>query len=356
LRKSIVVVAALAALAFASSGEAANWKVSAGEQARAPAGVPKSATLNKFMPKRLVINAGDKVAFSSASFHTVTYLHGQKPPPFFLPDPAKANYTDILDQAGNPFYFDGMLKSIYNVAAFSPIGGNKITGTAPVSSGALSPGGPKQQFAVATYQFPKTGTFKLVCNVHPKMDISVVVKPAASPAPLTPAQVTAASLAEQASSWATAKKLADTKPPAGTVFAGIGGTVELIAFLPKSITVKSGATVRFLNKSPSDIHNVAFGPQKYLDSFQMKTDLFPMGPKAPNQTSPVFPYGTEPKGGYTYDGSNHGNGFLVTPLTGGTPKFGLPLSASVTFTNPGTYKFICMIHGEDMSGRVIVTP
>jgi plastocyanin len=70
----------------------------------------------------------------------------------------------------------------------------------------------------------------------------------------------------------------------------------------------------------------------------------------------VLPFGTDPKGVYTYDGTNHGNGFFATPLTAGSAKIPLPRASKVTFTKPGTYKFFCWIHGPDMSGTVVVTP
>ena len=65
-------------------------------------------------------------------------------------------------------------------------------------------------------------------------------------------------------------------------------------------------------------------------------------------------YGTEPPTKYTYDGKNHGNGFLVTPLTDMLPG-GLAPSVRVTFTAPGKYHFICFLHGPDMSGDIVVT-
>lgn len=356
MRTTIAVAAAIGALVVTGVANAATWKVAVGEQARPPAGVPKLTTVNKFMPKRLVINAGDSITFSSASFHTVTYLFRQRPPGLIIPDPAKGTYSDINDQADNPFYFNGLPKLIYNPVAFAPIGRRQIAGNAPVSSGVLAPAGPKVKFGLATFGFPKTGNFKLVCNVHPGMQMSVAVKPAGSPSPVSQSQVQAAILTEQAASWQEAKKLAATKPPAGTVYQGIGGRTALIDFLPKAITVKAGTTVRFVNKSPSEVHNVAFGPQKWTTAFLKKTDLFPMGPKGPNQASPVFAYGTEPKGEYVFDGSNHGNGFLVTPLTAGSPKVPLPKVSTITFTTAGTYKYVCLIHAPDMAGRVIVTP
>ena len=87
--------------------------------------------------------------------------------------------------------------------------------------------------------------------------------------------------------------------PANTVYAGVGGTTAILGFFPQVLKVKAGTTVKFVNRSPSEVHNVAFGPAKYLLAFSKKTDLLPAGPGSPNQVTPLYPFGTEPKGGYT---------------------------------------------------------
>ena len=136
---------------------------------------------------------------------------------------------------------------------------------------------------------------------------------------------------------------------------GVGGQVTLLAFLPKVLRVKAGTTVNFPNKSPSEVHNLVFGPPKYVEKIQKQTDLFPQGPKGPNQVAPFLPFASDPKP-YTYAGKTmHGNGFFVTELTSGAP-IGLPRASRVTFSTPGTYKFFCWIHGPDMGGTVVVTP
>lgn len=359
MRKLVAVAVALVALGVAGAGQAvaAGWNVALGEQARPPAGTPKGSTLNQFMPNRLVINAGDKVTFSSASFHTATYLGKQRPPGLFIPDPAHGKYANVVDAAGTAFYFNGLARLAYNGAAFGPSGGTTVDGKAFVNSGVLSPAGPKAKPATAIFAFPKIGAYRLVCVIHPGMKFDVVVKAAGAPVPLSPTQVKAKILTDQAAGWTKAKQVAAAaKPPANTVYQGVGSTVSILAYFPSTVKVKAGTTVRFPNRSPSEVHNVAFGPKKWIQRFQTKNDLLPMGPKGPNQVSPVLVYGSEPKGKYQYDGTNHGNGFLATPLTAGSPLVPLPKVNAVTFTKAGTFKYFCLIHGPDMSGTVIVTP
>ena len=129
-----------------------------------------------------------------------------------------------------------------------------------------------------------------------------------------------------------------------------------LGYFPNTLKVPVNTTVTFVNKSPQEPHTVTFGPKKWIQQFSQKTDLFPTGPGKPNQAAPVIPYGSEPKGQYNYDGKTHGNGFFSTPVTSASKAVPAPQSWKVTFTKPGTFKYICWIHGPDMSGTIVVTP
>jgi plastocyanin len=361
VKRVLVMSAALAALAFAAQATAANYQVMLGESqpcgfapCKGVSGVPKGTTLDQFLPSTVVINAGDTITYSSGSFHTASYV--PKAPPLLLPDPAKGKYASVKDAAGMPFYFTGLPKFIYNPLAFGPFGPKTVSGSTPTSSGALSPAGPKAKPATFTYTFPKTGTYKMVCTIHPGMSGTVVVRAAGAPVPKTPAQVVAQALAAQTASWAQAKaSVAASHPPANTVFMGVGNGPTLLGYLPQTLTVKAGTTVTFVNRSPQEVHNAVWGPKKYILGLQKTTDLFPTGPGSPNQVSPFLLYGSEPKGQYTYDGKNHGNGYLSMPLTTGTPGVPLPHSWKITFSTPGSFSYFCWIHGPDMAGKVVVT-
>ena len=361
MKKAVCALASLGVLVFAQlalggADQSATWNVAVGEQGKPPAGTPKGTTLNQFFPAKLSINAGDKVTFTSFAFHTVSYLAGKRVPPLVGPAPG-ATYTGITDSAGQPFYFDGQQAFSYNLAVFGPLGPKTISGKTPASTGAIFATGPKKP-AKATYSFPKTGAFKLLCQLHPGMAMSVVVKPKGA-AVQSADEVAAMAEAETEAAWAKAKALAATKPAARTIVMGIdgrkasGGRTTILDFLPALTTVKTGTTVTFVNKAPSEVHNLGLGSPKYIDRFMKQTDLFPMGPGTKNQVTPVFVYGSDPRG-TPYDGKNHGNGFYATPLTDGV-RGGLPNASRVTFTSPGKFHFICMIHGPDMAADIRVT-
>jgi plastocyanin len=138
---------------------------------------------------------------------------------------------------------------------------------------------------------------------------------------------------------------------------GYGNAETLIAYFPDSLTVKPGATVTFVSRARTEPHNPVFGPKKYIENLQKTTDLLPTGPKSPNQVSPFLVLGSDPKNAYSYDGTNHGNGFFSPPVAvppSGNIGGGLPATYRVTFTKPGTYKYFCWIHGPEMAGKIVV--
>jgi plastocyanin len=351
LKKALFVALALAALGLAGPAGAATYQVAVGEIARPPAGTPDMATLNQFFPSRLVIHAGDKVTFTNFGFHTVTYVKGGGAAPLFVPDGSK--YAALNDAAGTPFGFSSLDKLIYNVPAFMPTGGKVIDGSKTVSSGVIE-GPTENKPGKITFTFPKAGTYKLICLVHgPMMSATVVVKPKTALV-ASPRTVAKTAASQTAAAWRAVKVLdAAAKPPANTVWAGLGNKGTIMGFYPKRLTVKAGTTVRFVLKAPMEIHDVAFGPVDYMEQLMKSTDLFPESPTGTNQVTPLIVYGTDPGKAGVYDGANHGNGFYVSPLLGTAP--GMVKEFSITFTKPGTFHYLCLIHGPDMSGDIVVT-
>jgi len=298
------------------------------------------------------------VTFKSQGFHTATYLGSHKSSEFQVFNPATdgSKYTGINDASGAPFWFNGQPLFQYNASqVLAPVASNVIKGGSDVqSSGILSKKG-------YTYKFTKPGDYVFHCLIHGMMSMHVVVK-AKTAKVQTATQILSATAVELNAAVATAKAIDKLVPAeANTVYAGVGkqvpgGSIELMAFKPQKLTVKVGTTVTWKINSPMEIHNMVFGPDDYVKQSFKTLDLTPFGPGQPNQVWPFFFFGTDPfqSGVYTYNGTNHGNGFLVTPLLG-PPESPLLKTFSITFTAPGSFKYICGMHGPDMNGEIDVT-
>ena len=189
------------------------------------------------------------------------------------------------------------------------------------------------------------------------MKATVTVKPAGSTVPLTPTQVSAAALQGVNAAWVKAKaQAAAAKPPAKTVYMGLGNDATMFGYFPNKLTVKAGTTVTFVNKAPKEPHNVTFGPKKYILGLQKKTDLFPSGPglAEPGGAVPRLRVGAEGRLPLRRDEPRQR---VLRDAGDDRPPAPMPLphSSTVTFTKPGKYKFFCWIHGPDMKGEIDVT-
>jgi plastocyanin len=356
MRKVLAGLVVVTPFLFVSNAGAAGWTVWAGPPvAKPPATAPKSTDLDSFLPGTLAINAGDSVTFRTHSFHTISFggPRIRRQLPFIVPDPRHRAYSGILDAENEPFFFDGLAVAIYNQRVLYPFPSSKlvVSDQGIHSSGIISPFVKRPS---ATFTFPKPGTYHFYCLIHPYMRGTIRV--AASGAPVPSADTVKTRVTKRfAADIAAARRLAKVRPKTrNIVYAGVGkGGVDLLAFSPRRLTVEAGTTVAFVNHDAREVHNEAFGPVKWVQHFDVTTDL--IGPPgSPDQVTPVFIYGSQPAP-YFYSGFEHGNGFLATPITDGVPH-GPPQAVRVTFTRPGTYHFFCMIHGPSMSGEIVVAP
>lgn len=122
-----------------------------------------------------------------------------------------------------------------------------------------------------------------------------------------------------------------------TVIAGGGtrdGTVFLNAYFPRTLEVGTGDTVRWQFEG---FHNVAF-----LGGTAMPPLVVPEGDGLLLNPQVVFPVG-----GSSYAGMGYVN-------SGTPPEPGKPHAYTLTFTKPGTYRYVCVIHGPGMGGTVVV--
>jgi plastocyanin len=359
--KRVIVTAAATAAAAAIVGQAsaANWTVWAGPSGlvkRPPPGVPKSTEPSIFLPSSLQVHVGDSVTVQTKEGHTVTSLGPRKPSDlkFFVPDPKHGTYSGV-DFLGNPFWFVGKPKFVYDPSdLFNPAGSLTLGDGAFHNRAIFGPGpeNPPGAKPSVTYSFPKAGTYKLVCLFHyPVMNLTVTVKPQAAPIP-SATQVQAGVAKQITDAVATAKSLLQTTAPPRTVVAGVTkGSIDLLQFFPARLKVPVGTTVRFVNRSRVESHNEVFGnpKSKWVKEYFKHSDQFPSG-----QVGPELIYGTEPAGKVVFDGTNHGNGFLVTKATDTLPFTPPGPSDQVTFTKAGVYHYFCQIHGPDMSGTIVV--
>ena len=128
--------------------------------------------------------------------------------------------------------------------------------------------------------------------------------------------------------------------------------VAFLSFFPTARSVTAGTTVRFeMSKNTTELHNVVFGPEPFLAATAAK--FISPGPQG-IAYDPLSVYPSDP-GVLVHDGANHGNGFVNTGLLDADARTSFPASKSVTFTKPGTYGFICTVHGPSMGGSIQVS-
>jgi plastocyanin len=338
--------AALLLVAFAGQASAATKTVYAGPNAK----LAQDLVINDFFRQTVTIHQGDSVKWAFRGFHNVVLpAKGRKAPPFFAADPV-AKIEGFADAAGAPFWFNGLPRQNIDPRSAFPAGGKTYDGTKLTGSGI------PQGDTAAPYklQFTKTGVFTYYCTIHTGMKARVKVLPKSARIP-TAAQDAKAAKQQLSVALKQAKKLAAPNIPAATVHGGSDrGAVNYLKFFPGSVTIKAGQSVVFSVPGSQEPHTFSFGTDAYLKDIGAKQ--IPPVPGAGGPPTLVFDpralLPSDPPGALpAYTGQNHGDGFLSTGVLGkGTPG---GTRASVTFANPGTYGFICLIHPE-MHGTVVV--
>jgi plastocyanin len=315
---AVAAVVALAAAAGSFMGTAANTSATTATTYTALAGGDggaPAAFINVFLPPSLIITEGDSVQWKnpSAEAHTVLFLNNQPPP--------KEINLDTLED---------------------PIGGlsPSYDGTKQIYSGFITPD-PKSTYTV---KFTKAGSYPFVCLIHPGMNGAVTVLSPGLYVP-TQAQVDADGKKTQASGEAAVKRMiaanatsanrtqsgatATWTMPASPYMAVPGGFVDQNAFTPARISIGAGDTVTWVNETPA-AHTVT---------------LTGNAPPAGDPTMPT-------------PGKSYTGGFASSGIMGKSP--GVPFFTggdrySLTFPNPGTYSYICVLHiDQGMAGVIEV--
>ena len=235
------LLAAVASLVVASAAGAATTTVYAGPSGTA-GGVfgPRStgADVDAFSLPKITIHQGDKVRWLFAGFHTVTFpKKGGGDVGFIVPDPAGAKYSGFSDAAGKAFWFNGVGALDLNPLGILPQGGKTENGSKLTGSGlSLNPAVAHKPY---TLTFPRTGTFRYECVVHPGMEATVKVVKRGVALPSASKRKAALKL-QLKKDAAAAKKAATLTPPANSVVAGNdSGRVVQLRFFPSRSTCRS---------------------------------------------------------------------------------------------------------------------
>jgi plastocyanin len=312
------------------------WKVAVGAQSNdpnpnSPPTVAHFNQANFFFTRKITIDEGDTVTWNSQAgeIHTVTFL-GPVPPvpgvPLFVPvPPGPPNVTGIMA----------------NGMAVAPTPNKSYDGSAFTNSGLMALDSPFP----TSYQlsFPKAGTYDYLCLVHSEMKATVVVQPKGTPTPRTQASYdTEASIARAIgliqAQVVGARGFAAAAAP-NKVTAGIGqlftnlGSVAVLRFEPDRRVIRAGQTVTWTNLDPETPHTVTFGVE----------------PSPGDPFGNFLPKGEDTPGHATISSTSQSahSGFIIGP--------GAPGTFAATFTQPGTYSYICALHDDlGMKGTITV--
>ena len=295
-----------------------------------------------FFPNELWVHVGDSIrwTFATDDLHTVTFLKTIPGPeirprfrPFFMGCPGTVPPGTTPD-------------------------GSSFDGTACVNSGVLMSG------QTYTVRFPTAGNFKLVCLVHADMTGAVHVL---NPSETLPhdqafydrqAENKRSELLSDASrlegrGTATARRTSRDEVTAGIgeIVATTGGgpqTASVMRFLRGTTDVHVGDTVEWTNLDPVTPHTVTFGIEP------AEADLVPPSANVTRDSdgalhAVIGSPADNVHSGFVLAAPQERAGLAQSPL--GVTRF------RVTFTVPGTFRYICALHDDlGMVGTVIVHP
>ena len=301
------------------------------------------AEANDFFPHQLTIHQGDTIQWQGMAigFHSIDVpSNGGTDLPFILSTNTTA--AGLTDFAGNPFWFNGQPNLAFNPKLFAASGAGTYDGSARADSG-LPVGRP----AAFKLTFAKPGTYVYYCDLHYGMRGIVVVAPKSTKIP-SQAQEVEAIATQQSRDTKVAKALAHTRVSGG-VSVGVSGndSVEVLAMFPRTMNVPTGATVTFsMPTTTGEVHTATFGPSDYLK---------PLNTSITNPTpAATVVYPSSQHGSIEVPGT-HGNGFANSGGLDRGDDAPFRSQAKFTFTAPGTYRYVCLLH-PFMRGTIVVSP
>jgi plastocyanin len=360
--KAALVGAAVAALAIPAGASAATKVVAVGPPVtKAPPGFEHvSADVPQFFGETTTIHVGDTIRWKLFGFHDIYFpKKGGKNLSLPVADPTR-KYGGEVDPAGQPLWFNGQPQIVANPAAVFPVGGKTEDGSKANGSGLPDPSMDPAKFKYSL-KFTKVGTYTYYCTLHPHMRGHIKVLPKTARIPSVAADKRVVDK-QVAAAIAQLRRDLKRKDAAGNVveMGRDRRDTTLLAIYPAKKTVAVGSTVEFrMSAQTNEIHTVTFGSDAVLakGGYAEKVSQGLLAPlPGTGQNGPpvlgfpgtvVFP--SDP-GPLVFNGTQHG-GFVSTGLLGREAP--LRPAAKVTFTAPGTYNFVCLVHPE-MKGQIVV--
>jgi plastocyanin len=337
LRKLTFLTVFCAAVVFSQAVHAQSWQAIAGAQSP-----DKGRQALAFLPNEIWIHAGESVTWTFATDepHSVTFL---------MPGQVRPSYL-----AGCPG---------------TTVNGAPFDNSACVNSGRI--GAPGTTFTVV---FPKPGNYRLVCLVHANMTGIVHVLDPVEPLPhgsdfyQEQAELERHDLLSDRDSGSdrdgklreNARQDSDEANTHEHNQAVVVGTGELVStpggvqsvsrmrFMQPNITIHAGETVEWASSDVSG-HTITFG--------QEPPNVSPATPPSSNVSvdldgarhATINSLADNVHSGLITQAPQERTGLAQAPA--GVTRF------RVTFTNPGTYPYLCAFHDQlGMTGEVTVLP
>lgn len=322
---------------------------------------------NDFLRGTVRVVEGTTITWTVGSdeAHTVTFLAGRPRPEWIVPQPEA-----------------GRAPMIHGDVAFPRFPTGPWDGTSFIHSGELGRG---QEFSVT---FGRRGRFDYVCMLHPAMTGSVEVVAPGTEGLTTQADVErsvtgdSGRLAAQVEEVETLLDEQVSLPGADGrtiwfVRAGTdrrGGRLDVMAFLPEDLEIRSGDTVVW-HVDHAQIHTVTFPPLGGDEPEFLQVQLAdgtileapepgePMGPEVARALEDptaaprlvLGPGAASSRPSPVHDGRLLVNSGLIGEHPGVALR--LPKTWALTFNTPGQFEYLCVLHDPlGMEGKITVLP
>ncbi len=328
-RSTLQSCALLFAILLPLSALAENWQLQVGAQNHSMAHQALA-----FLPNEIWIHQNDTITwtFPANEVHTVTFLQPTQIRPSRLagcPDAPNGTTPDF---------------SVYD-------------GTTCVNSGLLLNSSTLPSPPTYSVVFPATGNFKLVCLAHPNMTASIHVMDPSTPLPHDQAFYDREGDRQRDELLSDPMLNVHNHRHSDHVTAGVGHivgnaggnqTVSVDRFMDDTKVIHVGETVEWTTDEAVTSHTITFGAEPPLATQMSPSANVTIDADGARHAIISSPSDNVHSGFITQLPQDR-TGLAQVPLSGSATRF------RVTFTAPGVYPYICVLHDDfGMVGKVIV--